>query len=574
VPQYGEEVESESSTGHLLTAGEEALRAGEWGTARQLFEAAGRDAALRAEALEGLGHAATFLDDAVASLAARQQAYRLYCARNDRLGAGRAALGLAYDHMVHGGDAALVRGWLQRARRLLEGQDTTAEFGWLRQTESDVAMLIDRDAAVAREAAHDALILARRLGDEDLEMVGMALEGAALVCLGRVSEGMRLLDEACTAASEERAHGVDARLTACCYVIYACRRARDHGRAARWCEYVSGVARRHRYQFMLSFCRTDYAALLMDSGDWAGAESELTSAIAELEVRKPPWVYQGVCLLAELRRRQGRLAEAADLLDRADRPPVRMLAGPDVLLGRAALALDEGAPGQAVAHAERYLRRVGPKEHPDRVAALEILVRAYADCGRLDDAAAAVGQLDQIGSLLGSAAVRGWAASARGTVAAAEGDFDAARRSFEDAVDHFSASELPYDAARARIELARMLRRTAGRRQEADREARLAAETFERLGATPERAAARRLRTEPVPAHSSGDGLTEREVQVLRLLAVGDSNDEIAEQLVLSLRTVERHISNIYAKIGMSGRVARAAAAAYAHRTGLVPVPR
>ncbi|MGH2950035.1 MAG: response regulator transcription factor, partial [Solirubrobacteraceae bacterium] len=168
-------------------------------------------------------------------------------------------------------------------------------------------------------------------------------------------------------------------------------------------------------------------------------------------------------------------------------------------------------------------------------------------------------ELRSIADAVATDAVRAPAALAEGLLAAAATDNQAARRSFEDAVDLYERSGAPFDAAGARFELARTLR-ALERYAAAEDEARSATRTLGRLGAALER------RTDgSYPA----DGLTLREREVLRLLAQGRSNQEIAAELVLSVRTVERHISNIYAKIGASGRTARAAAASYAGSLGI-----
>jgi DNA-binding NarL/FixJ family response regulator len=88
---------------------------------------------------------------------------------------------------------------------------------------------------------------------------------------------------------------------------------------------------------------------------------------------------------------------------------------------------------------------------------------------------------------------------------------------------------------------------------------------FEQLGAAPDLDRLRQLsRHEEVPP---AGGLTAREVEVLRLLATGASNREIADMLVISEHTARRHLQNIFAKIDVSSR---AAATAYAYEHGLV----
>jgi hypothetical protein len=317
------------------------LFGGAWERARALFAAA-LEVAETPEGLEGLGAAAFFLDDAVASLDSRERAFRLYWARDDRLGAARVAIALATDHYYHRGDRGICNGWVQRAHRMLDGLDLSLEHGLLAWWEGHLALKADRDAEGARRGSARAVEIARSFGETDLELLALSLEGLALVSLGDTLEGMRRLDEATAAAVAGEINDVDTNVTACCYLIAACELVRDDDRAARWCEHAREVAERYSYRFMFSYCRTQYAGVLMHWGEWAAAEQELLAAVAHLEATKPPAAGGGVCRLAELRRWQGRLVEAAELYDRAEQPPLRVEAGPDVLLGRAALALDEG----------------------------------------------------------------------------------------------------------------------------------------------------------------------------------------------------------------------------------------
>jgi LuxR family transcriptional regulator, maltose regulon positive regulatory protein len=322
---------------------------------------------------------------------------------------------------------------------------------------------------------------------------------------------------------------------------------------------------------MFSYCRTAYAGVLMHRGAWAEAEQELLASVTELEATKPPMAAEGVCGLAELRRRQGRLAEAAAMYDRAERPPLAMVTGPVVLLGRAALALDQGEPERAVDLAERYLRRVAPGDRAERVGGLELLARALAASGAVERAQPVLDELNTAVTALGVDVLQACASLALGVVRLAAGDLGTARRSLEDAVDGFAKHGLPYESARALLALAEALV-CLERHAEARREARTAAATFGRLGAAHDaRRAEALLRAFPdaAPGAAGAAGLTSREIEALRLVAEGLSNEQIAQRLVLSLRTVERHLSNIYVKLGVSGRVARTAAASYAHTHGL-----
>jgi len=190
--------------------------------------------------------------------------------------------------------------------------------------------------------------------------------------------------------------------------------------------------------------------------------------------------------------------------------------------------------------------------------------------GDLGEAAAACERLDEAGRELGTPYLIGRALLAVGEVAAARGEHDEARRCCEDAVDRFAAGSAPYDAALARLELARALTRL-GRAEAAAAEAAAAKETFVKLGAV--RDAERVDAVLALEQAAAGDPgpelgeLTGRELDVLRLVAQGLSDAEIAERLVLSPHTVHRHVANVRAKLRLSSR---AAAVAYAARSGLL----
>ncbi|MDX6598594.1 MAG: hypothetical protein QOE87_2481, partial [Gaiellales bacterium] len=262
----------------------------------------------------------------------------------------------------------------------------------------------------------------------------------------------------------------------------------------------------------------------------------------------PRKVVDGVVRLAELRRRQGRPDQAEALLAEAEGHRLALLVG-------AALHLDRGDAARAAEEAERYLRRIGKADRFERVPALELLVRsslAVGDRARADQAA---GELERTADEGGTALLRAAALLARGRVTA-ESAPAAARSALEDAVDLYVACGARYEAAQAHLDLADVLH-TLGRDADADAVASVARSALVALGA-------------PRPAPPAQRALlTAREREVLRLLAKGHSNDAIASELVVSVRTVERHVENIYGKVGASGRTARAAATAWAHAHGM-----
>ncbi|HEX7298847.1 MAG TPA: LuxR C-terminal-related transcriptional regulator [Solirubrobacteraceae bacterium] len=536
--------------GPQVEAGHAALAAGDWEAAREAFQRS-LDAAPSAAAFEGLGLASRWLGAQDAAIRSLQQAYRLHRRADDRRAAARVALQLCLGEFYFHDDMAVGLGWIERADRLLEDVEPGAEHGWLALLRGHLALQVDRDPVRARAHAAKARDLGRESGVVDVEMMALALEGLTLVCEGEVEEGMRRLDEATAATVAGELADLDAISSCCCYLIDACKRVRDFERAAQWCEHVKGFCEQWSDRLTFAACRAHYADILIWRGEWTQAEAELRSSLGPLADIHPNRIADGMVRLAELRRRQGMLEEAARLLEAADGHFLAPLV-------RAALALDRGDAPAAAHEAQRALRRLPAEGLTDRAPALEILVRARLAAGEQQGAREAADALRAIASSAGTAASAAAAAMGEGLIASAAGSWDLARPAFEDAVDLYARAGGRWEAAHARRELARTLR-ALGHHEAAEREARAADEALRALGASPA--------APDAPARPAG--LTARELEVLRLVARGRSNLEIAGELVLSVRTVERHIANIYDKIGASGRAARAAAASYALAVGV-----
>lgn len=461
------------------------------------------------------------------------------------------ALQLAIHAYNFRSDLAVARGWVQRARRLLRDvPQATPEAGWVRLIEAHLALLVDHDLEAGLRLAREASAIGRAVPSLDVEMFGLAIEGLALVTEGNVRDGMRLLDEAGAAATAGDLVDVDAIQTIYCYLIYACKRVRDLDRAASWCRRVNESSERWGDRLTFTVCRTHYADVLLWRGDWRDCETELGEAEREFRDLNERRVGDVLARRGELRRRQGRVAEAEDLFLQNESHPV-------AVLGRAMVAMERGDAETATELVQRYLRRLGPGEITERVRPLAILVRARCEAGDLTAAEEARDELARLAAAGGDVGARALAATAEGVVAQGHGDHDAARRRFEDAVDLLAGGD-PYELAQTRRHLAGSLA-ALGRHDRAREEEAAAASILQRLA----------LPRAPSDAPADPAGLTAREREVLGLLAQGLSNDDIAGSLVLSVRTVERHISNIYDKLGVAGRSARAAAASYAAAAGI-----
>jgi DNA-binding NarL/FixJ family response regulator len=385
-------------------------------------------------------------------------------------------------------------------------------------------------------------------------MTAIALDGLARVSQGDVAAGMARLDEATTAATAGEMRDPIAIGLSCCYLIFACERVRDFERAGQWCERVARMAEGWNIRALRAVCRAHYGTVLTLRGMWSTAEVVLSEAAAALAMR-PGDGADALARLAELRRRQGRTEEAQALLAQVEHLPI-------AVLSLAALALDRGDAAAAADGAARYLRSIGTAK-TEQTAGLELVAEAQAAAGRGDEAAEAARELRAVAEAAGTEPLLAAARHAEGHALAAAGSPDAAREAFEDAVQLLVRAGLPFEAARARVALARTLR-ALDREHAARRELELARERFATLGATAEeRRTATLLTGSPAVERSL---LSARESEILRLVAEGLSNKQIAARLTLSEHTVHRHVANILAKLRLSSR---AAAAAYAARHGL-----
>jgi LuxR family transcriptional regulator, maltose regulon positive regulatory protein len=544
----------------LLSAGREALGRGEWEEARTRFEGA-LAAGESAEAIEALAMAAWWLDDAPLTIESRERAYRLHREQGDVSGAARMAIWLAWDYVAFRGEPAVANGWLQRAHRLLDGAEPAPEHGWLAIREAEIAFLLDNDVAGARDLATRARAIGRSLGDGDLELSALALEGMALASEGQVAEGIRLLDEASAAAVAGEISELWAVGRACCYLITACERVRDFERASQWSERMLEFAGRWRIPHLFAVCRAHYAAVLVWRGTWTEAEAEFEAAMREFAGSRPGMGFEAVVRLAELRRRQGRLEEASALFREVEFHPFAQL-------GLAAVALDGGDAALGVELSERFLRQVGTENPLQRAAGLELLIRAFVALSDCERARGALTELHALVAQVGTDPLRASALGAEGAIEARDGDPETARQLYQDAVDMHHRSGAPFETARARMELARVLT-VLGRHDAAAEQARAAHTVMRAMQAErdAEGAAVLLRELEATGAEGAAKALTPREVEVLRLVAQGLSNPAIAEQLVLSQHTVHRHLANILGKLDLP---TRAAAAAWGARHGLV----
>jgi len=540
-------------TDDLIAEGNAAVRRGAGAAARSAFEQAIAEGA-GAAALEGLARACYLTLDFADATRHWEEAYAAYRASGDDAAAARVARTLAPVYGSIHGDWAVCQGWLSRAEALAGNAADDHERGWVVLNRG----LFEPDRSRKDALFRDALEAARRHGDRDLEFHALAYLGASLVHGDQTAEGMALLDEALAAAAGGEVDDFFVLESIFCQLFSACEHARDVVRADQWIRVGDEIARRRSLPAVSAFCHTHYGGVLTAAGRWAEADAALTEAV-QLWNTGQRFGLRGGALsrLADLRARQGRIEEAAQLLDGLPAED------PEVARPLAAVHLARGDTALACEVLDRSLADCGASALA--VPLLSLLVEVHIAAG---DLAAARTVADRLASQAGRQPdpyLTAVAALARGRVCVAAGSGDATA-CLREALAGFARAQLPMELARARLALATAVSDTHP--DVARAEARTALETFESLAATRDAGAAAALLRSlgaRVPApRPGGEVLTRREAEVLELLGLGLSNPEISGRLFISRKTVEHHVGNILAKLGLRSR---AEPAAYATRT-------
>jgi DNA-binding CsgD family transcriptional regulator len=479
-----------------------------------------------------------------------EQAYRKHLGEDAPRPAAMAAIGIAVNAFLRG-DSVVGSGWLGRAQRLLRDEPEQVEHGHLLYLDLEAALAGGDHAAVVATARR-VRDIGRRHADPDLVAVGDVFEGWGLVRQGRMAEGMALLDEAMLAVLSgdlrpEYAGNVY------CHLMAAFHELADVRRAAEWTEATSRwLAGLPAAVLFTGICRVHRSQVMTRRGAWAQAEREADLVCQDLADLHVAAAAEGHYQVGELRRLRGDLAGGEAAYRRAHE------LGRDPQPGLALLRLAQGRTATAAASIRTALTAV---TH-DRLARAQLRaaqVEIALAAGDTETAAAACDELTRTASTYGSSGLEAAALQARGALLLAQGRAEAALPTLRAACRRWRELDAPYDAARVRLPLADAYR-ALGDGDAANLELDAAAAAFEQLGATLDatRVAAARGRGE-LPG-----GLSAREAEVLALVAAGRTNREIAGTLVLSPKTVARHLANIFAKLGVTSRT-QAAAWAYEH---------
>ena len=530
-----------------------------WASAFSSLAAADREAPLGAEDLESLARAAYMLgrdDDYVAAL---ERAHQLYLDRGEAARAVRCGFWIGHSFLFRG-QRALGSGWFARAQRHLDNfAGDCVERGylliplWLEQMGRGH---LDEGYATAVEAA----TIGERFGDADLVWLARDDQARALLRLGRFAEGFRLVDEALAAAAANELSPIVTGIVYCntiafCRAVFDVRHVQEWTRAlTAWCERQPDMIAHN------GLCLVHRAEIMLLGGDWDAALNEARRSAERFTQGALNQLACGSAFYCqgEAHRLRGDFDAAEEAYRQAS------LHGCEPQPGLALMRLAQGKPEAAAAALRRFM---GETTLPlRRAGVLPAYVEIMLATGSLDLARAASRELDEIADQIGCEALDATAAHSRAVIALSENRPGDALPALRRALTIWSELDAPYEVARVRLAIGLACRQLEDRETEL-LELEAAQRTFKDLGAATDEAQAASLvrRAGGRTAVAETHGLTEREHQVLRLIATGKSNREIADALFISEHTVARHVQNIFAKLSVSSRAA-ATAFAFSHQ--------
>jgi len=537
-----------------LARGRRAYDRQDWTQAHASLTAAGAKSQLGAEDLERLAISAQLLAHDEEAVEVWQRAHNAYLEAADVERAVRCAVHMVMN-LVNRGEMARAGGWLARSRRLLDdGQRDCVELGYL-MVPASLQNLMQGDVEGASEMFGRVIDIAGRFGDPDLAALGRLGRGQSLLALGQIGAGVALFDENMVAVTSGEIAPIISGLIYCavidgCRGIFDLRRAHEWTEALNhWCESQPGLV------LYRGNCLVFRAQIMQIHGEWSEALAEADKACVRLsEPHFQPAAGDAFYRLAELYRLRGEFSRAEAAFRQASE------AGRSAQPGLALMRLAQGQIGPAAAAIRR--ERDEAQLLPDRCAVLPAFVDIMLAAHDLEAAGEGAEELEAAAGALQAPYLRALAGHAKGSVLLANGDHRRALESLRSAAALWREVEAPYEGARTRVMIA-IACRAMGDADAASMDLDAARRVFDRLGAAPDLAhvavLARGESTAP-------GGLSAREAEVLRLLAAGKSNRAIAGDLFISEKTVARHVSNIFTKLGLSSR---AAATAYAYEHGL-----
>jgi DNA-binding CsgD family transcriptional regulator/tetratricopeptide (TPR) repeat protein len=539
------------STWDHLERGRRSYAARAWKDAYAALSSADRAAPLGGADLDLLAASAGLLGRYDEHLTLLERAHQAFLETGETLRAVRCAFWVGM-FSAQRGELARATGWFGRAQRLLEREDRDcAERGYLL-----VTVMTAHEEAGDLEAAIATTIEATRIGEgfRDADLVALALyeRGRLLAKQGKIDEGLGLFDEVMVAVTTGELSPIVTGILYCS-VIAECQRMQDLRRAREWTTALTRWCREQPEMFAFTArCLVHRAEIMQVDGAWPDALGEARRA-AERYTAVDDRVAIGESFYrqAEIHRLRGDNAAAEAAYREASR------CGWEPQPGLALLRLAQGANDVAVAAIRRVLSET--TESMRRAGLLPAYLEIMLAVSDLDEARRALSELEEIAEHYRGGTLGATAAHARGAVALAEGDAEAALVALREAAQLWHELGAPYELARVRV-LVGLACRQVGDADAAEMELDAARRAFEELGAAPDVARVEALTDHAPPV----GGLTPREVEVVRLVASGRTNRAIADELLISEKTVARHMSNVFTKLGVSSRSA-VTAFAYEH---------
>jgi DNA-binding CsgD family transcriptional regulator len=535
-----------------LERGREAYRRRAWLNAYKSLSLSDQAAPLGPEDLELLATSACLIGHSDDGRRALDRAHHGYLDAGEAIGAVRCAFWLGLG-LAQVGEIAHAIGWFGRAQRLLErAEDDCVERGYLL-----IPVMMQYGDAGDYEAVYataaDLVKIGERLGEPDLIALGLHSQGRALIKQGQVEEGLALLDESMVAVVAGELSSPLLTGLIYCSVIEACQEVYQLRRAQEWTTALTQWCESQPDMVFTGRCLVHRAEILQLRGSWRDAlvearrAGERFSRTADKPAAAAAFYRQG-----EVHRLLGEFAAAEDAYRSASQ------LGWEPQPGLSLLRLAQGRTEVAAAALRRTLGET--TDQLERARLLPAYVETMLAAGNAAQARDACSELNEIAESYGRGVLGAMAAHARGAVELIEGDPRAALVALRQACQVWQQVQAPYELARSRM-LVGLACRALADDDGAELALAVAHSVFEQLGAAPDLVQLDSLaRSTPTENHC---GLTPRELQVLRLVAAGDTNKAIAAQLILSDRTVDRHVSNILTKLGVPSR---AAATAYAYQ--------
>ncbi|MPZ38855.1 MAG: helix-turn-helix transcriptional regulator [Rhizobiales bacterium] len=538
---------------HAIDRARQSYRLCAWADAFQMLSHADQETPLEAQDLELLAMTAYLVGRDDEYLRTLERAHNAHMNAGQCARAVRCAFWLGFRLLMRG-EMGRATGWFSRAQRLLERDAREcAERGYLLLPIVEQRLETgDYEAAYAAAAA--AAAIGERCGDQDLIACARHQQGRIRLQQGQVEAGLALLDETMIAVTAGQLSHLVTGLMYCsviqaCQQMYAFDRTREWTAAlTQWCEDQPDMVA------FAGVCRVHRAEIMQLRGTWPEAIEEARRACARSQGVDRRATAAALYQQAELHRLKGEFAPAEEAYRGASE------LGLDPQPGLALLRLVQGRTDAAAT----AIRRVAGAT-TDRLKRMNVLpayIEIMLAAGDNQNARSACRELAEIARTFDMGVPGAIAAQACGAVDLAEGDAHAALGPLRRAFEVWQRIEAPYVAAQVRV-LIGLACRALGDEDGAGLELSAARSVFERLGAAPDLARIDSLMKGTPSGHTYG--LTPRELQVLRLIATGETNKAIASKLSLSEKTVDRHVSNIFAKFDVSSRAA-ATAFAYQHK--------